>query len=297
MAIPKSIRDKLLVEAQHRCTICAEKCFEIHHIVEIADGGTDDKDNLIVLCPNCHQHRCHRSHEFTRDQLLLYKKKLYERNEIERRLLLTLGEIKDSIGQEPASDLIHQLHNELKNAAELIDPKRSPLVYDSIVETAKYLAKKNELPEAARKAIEVQYEVDRQKEKAKFPVIEIVKVDKEAWRKSKKFAHAYILELVLNRAPNSDWTNVFNHLFNNSLNTMRRETNIISDRIQMIIADTNNKQRHVDFIKRLIEETNNFVRSQIFPEIDRQIDSAKRQALEEYDTIQKLKSETDDLRI
>ena len=74
MAILKAARDKLLVDARHRCTICAEKCFEIHHIIEQAEGGTDDIENLIVLCPNCHQHRYHRSGEFTRDQLRLYKK-------------------------------------------------------------------------------------------------------------------------------------------------------------------------------------------------------------------------------
>jgi 5-methylcytosine-specific restriction endonuclease McrA len=71
MAIPKAVRDVLLVEARHRCTVCSEKCFEIHHIMEVSEGGTDEPDNLIVLCPNCHQHRYHRSGEFTRDQLRL----------------------------------------------------------------------------------------------------------------------------------------------------------------------------------------------------------------------------------
>lgn len=297
MAIPKSLRDKLLVEAQHRCTVCAEKSFEIHHIIEIANGGTDDEDNLIVLCPNCHQHRYHRSHEFTREQLLLYKKKLLEKNEIERRLLLTLGDIKNSIGQEPTSDLMRKLQNELKNAAELIDPKRSPSIYDSVVETAKELANKNELPGAAREAIEVQYEIDRQKEKARFPDIEIVKLDKDAWRKSDKFAHAYYLDLILNYEPNSDWIKIFNHRFTNSFYSMMRETEIIGNCIQIIAADTDNHQEQINFMKRLVEETNRYVRSTVFPEIDRQINAAKRQALEEYDTIQRLKSQTNDLHI
>ncbi len=74
MSISQKTRDKLLVEAQHRCTVCYEKCFEVHHIVEQADGGSDDETNLIVMCPNCHQHRYHRNGEFTRPQLLEYKK-------------------------------------------------------------------------------------------------------------------------------------------------------------------------------------------------------------------------------
>lgn len=52
MAIPKSVRDILLVEAKHRCTICSEKCFEIHHIIEQADGGTDEEDNRSALQEN-----------------------------------------------------------------------------------------------------------------------------------------------------------------------------------------------------------------------------------------------------
>lgn len=79
MSIPTKVRDNLLVEARHRCTICSEKCFELHHIIEQAEGGTDGPENLIVLCPNCHQQRYHRSGEFTRDQLRLYKLKLRER--------------------------------------------------------------------------------------------------------------------------------------------------------------------------------------------------------------------------
>jgi hypothetical protein len=84
--IPKKIRDALLVEARHKCTICFERCFEIHHIIKKSEGGTDDDDNLIVLCPNCHQHRYHRCGEFTPDQLRLYKAKLKEANEIEQEL-------------------------------------------------------------------------------------------------------------------------------------------------------------------------------------------------------------------
>ena len=93
MAILKTVRDQLLFECRHRCTVCSEKCFEIHHIIEQGEGGTNDIDNLIVLCPNCHQHRCHRSAEFTRDQLQLYKKRLKEKNEVEKRVLQNLEEI------------------------------------------------------------------------------------------------------------------------------------------------------------------------------------------------------------
>ena len=69
-------------------------CFELHHIVERANGGGDEPENLIVLCPNCHQHRIHRSHEITADQLRLYKLRLLEENEIGARLRLHTEELK-----------------------------------------------------------------------------------------------------------------------------------------------------------------------------------------------------------
>jgi 5-methylcytosine-specific restriction endonuclease McrA len=54
IAIPKESRDKLLVEAKHQCSKCHEKTTHIHHITSVADGGSNNEDNLIVLCPTCH---------------------------------------------------------------------------------------------------------------------------------------------------------------------------------------------------------------------------------------------------
>jgi hypothetical protein len=297
MTIPRSIRNVLLVEARHRCTICAEKCFEIHHIVELSDGGTDDEDNLIVLCPNCHQHRYHRHGEFTREQLKVYKTKLKETNEIERRLLLNLEEIKSNIGEVASSELEAQLHEELSKSAELIDPSRSPTLHNTVVQTAKELAQEKELPGGARRAIEVQFEIERQKAKAKLPLVEILEVDENAYQKSNEFPAAYVFGLVLNRVPHPDWVQVFDQEYKNSLYMMKRKTRIVRDRIRMIVANTDNLQNHVAFAKRLVDSTNNFVQTRGFSQIDRQIDSAKAQALAEYDAIQSLKQQTEGLRI
>ena len=128
MTIPKAVRDQMLVEARHRCTICAEKCFELHHIVEQAEGGGDEAENLIVLCPNCHQHRYHRSREFTRDQLRLYKQQLKEQNEIEKRLLLNLDELRTRIGVDGAEALERELRTELSEAASQVSKDRSPVI-------------------------------------------------------------------------------------------------------------------------------------------------------------------------
>ena len=54
--IPDAVRDRLLVEAMHRCCLCPEHhdITEIHHIVPLREGGPDTEDNLMVVCGTCH---------------------------------------------------------------------------------------------------------------------------------------------------------------------------------------------------------------------------------------------------
>lgn len=67
--IPKSILDlskrtitKILKRAHQGCMICGwnEATCDIHHIIPKKQGGSDNNDNLIVVCPNCHRKiHCH----------------------------------------------------------------------------------------------------------------------------------------------------------------------------------------------------------------------------------------------
>lgn len=61
---PKSILDlskrtisKILHRANKGCSICGwnESTCDIHHIIQKKDGGNDNIENLIVVCPNCHR--------------------------------------------------------------------------------------------------------------------------------------------------------------------------------------------------------------------------------------------------
>lgn len=38
----------------NRCPIDYVAILEVHHIIEKCNGGSDDEDNLEVLCPTCH---------------------------------------------------------------------------------------------------------------------------------------------------------------------------------------------------------------------------------------------------
>lgn len=211
MSIPQKTRDKLLVDAQHRCTFCHEKCFEIHHIVEQAEGGTEDESNLIVMCPNCHQHRYHRSKEFTRSQLIEYKKGLIERNEVEKRLLQNLEDIRVDIATKSSTEINDELINALNDARNLINPDKSPRLAHSVTQMTREMAEGSILTGSARKAIEIKWEAERARIKASVDQHQLIGIDDAAYRKSNKFGRAYEFVLILDSRPSYGWTKVFMH--------------------------------------------------------------------------------------
>jgi len=74
--IPADLRRRVLVEAGHRCAIptCRYIVVEIHHIIPWSKCQTHEYENLIALCPNCHE-RADRG-EIDRKSLRLYKANL-----------------------------------------------------------------------------------------------------------------------------------------------------------------------------------------------------------------------------
>lgn len=55
--IPQERIDSMMVKCGRRCCICRRfrpTKLQVHHIIEQAQGGTDDEDNLIVTCFSCH---------------------------------------------------------------------------------------------------------------------------------------------------------------------------------------------------------------------------------------------------
>jgi hypothetical protein len=70
--IPEQLQDLLLEQCGHRCSVCREPNYELHHITPIKNGGKTEYENLIVLCPNCHA-RVHRENIPSKKQLRHYK--------------------------------------------------------------------------------------------------------------------------------------------------------------------------------------------------------------------------------
>jgi hypothetical protein len=297
MSIPNTVRNQLLIEARHRCTICTEKCFEIHHIIEQSEGGTDDPENLIVLCPNCHQHRYHRSKEFTKDQLRIYKAKLKEQNEIEHRLLLNLEEMRQTIGNIPLEEIEKQLQNELIEAAGLVSQDRSPAIFRRVQETTLWLAERELIRGGARKAIELEWEIQLQRRKAEWEHPNIIGIDEDGWEKAPDFQEAYKLVFKLDRTPSYQWSEAFEQTYRHSLNLHKRRTFISGNRMIMIVGSSDNLQEHADYAKQLIQETDELVQSLIIPRINADIENQKLLALREFDTMRSLQGRTKDIKL
>jgi 5-methylcytosine-specific restriction protein A len=53
--VPKAQADRIRRRDKHTCQKCGRPGHDVDHIINVADGGTDEDDNLQVLCPDCHR--------------------------------------------------------------------------------------------------------------------------------------------------------------------------------------------------------------------------------------------------
>jgi hypothetical protein len=86
MSFPTKEAEQLLVDTGRQCCICGIlHKVQLHHIIPPEKGGTDDIDNAIPLCPNCHDevHREYASGQVTRGysarELRLHRQRAVDR--------------------------------------------------------------------------------------------------------------------------------------------------------------------------------------------------------------------------
>jgi hypothetical protein len=76
-AIPKDVRNQVLVNAMHRCCLCPEHhdVVDLHHVILVSEGGPNTKENLMAVCPTCHA-KIHRIRKkYSVEQLQMYKER------------------------------------------------------------------------------------------------------------------------------------------------------------------------------------------------------------------------------
>ena len=54
MAFSEDIKSQVKRKSAFRCCRCQQTGVEVHQLVPQKDGGKDDIDNAVPLCPNCH---------------------------------------------------------------------------------------------------------------------------------------------------------------------------------------------------------------------------------------------------
>jgi 5-methylcytosine-specific restriction endonuclease McrA len=62
-----------IIERRTKCHECENYATELHHIIAVEDGGTDDIENLMPLCDECHK-------EYTSEQIIERNKMWVELN-------------------------------------------------------------------------------------------------------------------------------------------------------------------------------------------------------------------------
>lgn len=162
--------------------------------------------------------------------------------------------------------------------------------------SAHWLAERELIRGGARKAIEVEWEIHRQRNKAKHTPILLTGIDKDAWEKSADFERAYKLVFKLDRNPCREWSELFNQNVLTAFYLHLRQTYLQGDRIIMIVADADNLQEHANFAKQLVQETNYQIESIVLPRVNLAMDRGKEKALAEFDAIQSLKARTKDIQ-
>lgn len=81
------VRTRVLLWCDRRCCVCKKPCginIEVHHIVPEGDGGSDDIDNAIPLCFDCHSRVQHynpdhpRGNKYKAAELRARREQVYE---------------------------------------------------------------------------------------------------------------------------------------------------------------------------------------------------------------------------
>ena len=78
---------------------------------------------------------------------------------------------------------------------------------------------------------------------------------------------------------------------------MKREARIRGSRIEMDVGKDDDLQAHANFAKQLLQKANRETQTDLRNEIDRNINRAKRHALERFDAIESMKQRAKDIRL
>lgn len=56
----QATKRRILARDGHQCQYCGGPATEVDHVINQAQGGTDDDDNLVAACRQCHREKTQR---------------------------------------------------------------------------------------------------------------------------------------------------------------------------------------------------------------------------------------------
>lgn len=125
--------------------------------------------------------------------------------------------------------------------------------------------------------------------------IMITGVDKNGIVKDDSFPSAYEYPFFLSAEPDDEWQIIFHEEYHGALYPMKREMEIIENRIVLIIAETDNKEKHLDFLKNMVDNTNKLYQLAKNRQKEHLVTEQKRQQ-EINETKKNLEDESDKLK-
>ncbi len=87
--------------------------------------------------------------------------------------------------------------------------------------------------------------------------IKIQSVDIENIEKDNSFEMAYAFFVNLDKNPDGDWKHFFHENWNGMIFSGRQNVSLDGAKVRIIFGDGDNLQSHIDFLKKVIEATNN----------------------------------------
>jgi|GEM_PF-3775301 len=136
MGFPRSVKNKALSLAARHCCVCNRfkgVGIEVHHIVQEADGGSNQIDNAIALCFDCHCAAGHynprhpRGTKFSPDELKVHRERWHS--------IVASGNVDVTTGFDSAEIYVRHLVCTSESAAkDLISQNRKeiPFTYSAI---------------------------------------------------------------------------------------------------------------------------------------------------------------------
>lgn len=169
-------------------------------------------------------------------------------------------------------------------------------VYDAESEIGKLIAERDMQPKDSRTWLEIDFQIEKLKAIEYWREFNIVEVDEKGWKKAEEVDNAYEFVVRLDGMPYDEWQSALSIVRSMSLFKMKPTPYLTGDRLSVLVSESDNLQNHLDFLKVLVESTNEQIRLWK-PEMLRHLERNCQDKLKDFDVIESLKKKSSNLKL